>query len=110
MLEYEATVIYNKASNLPKPDNFSLYAGCLPIVDLLLERGSDINAVCAEGKTALHYATQMGHVEVVDQLFNYGADALVNTEDLAKWSPLHFAAERGSLTLVKKYIEVRNGL
>ena len=86
---------------------WSFFAGCLPIVDLLLDKGCEIGAVCVEGKTALHCATQMGHVDVVKRLFNHGADEFVNIPDLAKWTPLHFAAERGSLTLVTMYIEVR---
>ena len=80
--------------------------GCLPVVDLLLDKGSDISAVCVEGKTALHCATQMGHVEVVKRLFNHGAEKLINIEDRAKWTPLHFAAERGSLILVNLFIQV----
>ena len=44
------------------------------IVQLLCERGADVNTKDKEGNTALHYAAQHGHVEVVKLLLKEGAN------------------------------------
>ena len=44
---------------------------------LLLSRGADVNAVQAEGVTALHEAAQSGDVEMIRALLAAGADARI---------------------------------
>jgi ankyrin repeat protein len=46
----------------------------LPVVDRLLERGSDPNAARKDGGTALMKAAQGGHLPVVDRLLEPGVD------------------------------------
>ena len=45
------------------------------MVDLLIERGADINARDASGSTPLYEAAAWGRLEVVDLLLRKGADA-----------------------------------
>lgn len=48
--------------------------GYLPIVQMLLERGIDINARDNNGWTALHLAAERGQQQVVKLLLDRGAD------------------------------------
>ena len=41
---------------------------------LLLERGATINAFDKRDRRALHWAAYMGHVDVVRELLNHGAE------------------------------------
>lgn len=54
----------------------------------------DINALNAEGLTALHSASMLGHLEIVDFLLRQNADPNVRTPKL-KYNSLHFAAGKG---------------
>jgi len=49
------------------------YYGALEIVRLLLERGADVEAKKNDGKTALQYAAQEGHDEIVKLLREHGS-------------------------------------
>ena len=84
----------------------NLAIGCLEIVELLLGEGDDVNAECADKKTALHYAAQMGHEAIVNRLLSVNGKELVNCPDIDSWTPLHYAAEHGSLQLVHTFLEV----
>ncbi|THD21293.1 putative Ankyrin repeat-containing [Fasciola hepatica] len=52
---------------------FACYHGHLALVDTLLRRGADINAKDQNGWTALHWAAQRCHADVVELLLDYGA-------------------------------------
>lgn len=47
----------------------------LRLVDLLLDRGADVNARRRDGMTALHAAAYRGHLRVIRRLIERGADA-----------------------------------
>ncbi len=47
--------------------------GHLPIVELLLKAGADINIQSKNGNTALIIASQYGHLAIVEALMNAGA-------------------------------------
>ena len=53
-----------------------------------ISRGANVNAKDDHGRTALHYASWCGHIEVVKYLVDSGAD--VNAEDIGQWTPLHY--------------------
>lgn len=76
------------------------------MVELLLEEGDDPGQRCVDGKTPLHYAAQMGHEAVATRLLAAAPEKLVNATDSADWTPLHCAAECGSLPLVAAFLEV----
>ncbi len=46
----------------------------LEFISSLLARGADVNAVDAEGRSALHYAAQHGDIELAELLLAHGAD------------------------------------
>ena len=49
--------------------------------------GIDVDSREDIGQTALHIALQEGHLPVIEQLINYGAD--VNAKDNNGFTPLH---------------------
>ena len=54
-------------------------SGHLEIIQLLLERGADINTRDRKGKTALHLAAKSGHLDITKLLLERGADASIAT-------------------------------
>lgn len=71
--------------------------GHVAVVELLLERGADINKTIessfgSEG-TALHVAVNWGHIDVVRLFLDSGADP--NLVDRQAGPPLHIAIFRG---------------
>jgi ankyrin repeat protein len=65
------------------------------------ERGVD--AVDAEGRTALHHASASGRVEVVRLLLDKGADK--DKEDHELWRPLHYASAMGHAGVVRLLLD-----
>lgn len=78
-------------SNSPAPGPIS--QGCLEVLDLLLERGADVNACNKWRETPLLIAANNGHVDAVKRLLESGADPSLCSE--AGWSALTFAAHKG---------------
>ncbi|KAF3934412.1 Ankyrin-2 [Dactylella cylindrospora] len=57
----------------------------------LVSRGASVNESDTKGKTALHYATQEGHIEIVQFLIDEFAD--VNAKDYEDRTPIFGVAE-----------------
>ena len=70
---------------------------------LLNTAGMDVNAVDNFGQTALKWATQESHEEIVQVLINAKAD--VNAADDIGWTPLMSAAFRGNTQIVQALID-----
>lgn len=75
------------------------HAGNLKVVEFLIERGANVGAVDAGGKTALHWAALRDHAEVVGVLIKSGAD--VNAVDDSKATSVSLAARTGSVDALK---------
>lgn len=80
-------------------------AGRLDVVDVLITRGSDVNAICKsvwESGTPLHLAAWGGHVTIVKRLIAAGArlDLLNNQGEL----PLHRAVLGGNREVVESLL------
>lgn len=58
--------------------------GNLGLVELLLGKGANINAVSNDGVTALMAATLEGHKNIVQYLLLNGADGVDKAHELAK--------------------------
>src|SRR5207248_8463147 len=73
-------------------------------VAALLDRGADVNAKGAYGTTALAFAADKGHVEVVKLLLRHKAD--VNTKDtFYKAAPLDWAMMHDRADIIKELVE-----
>ncbi|SAM03201.1 hypothetical protein [Absidia glauca] len=77
-------------------DNGSAVIGCAKKNDLtgvreaVKEAKEPVNSVDAEGLTALHHASDRGYPDMVQLLFDLGADANARTTDTLE-TPLHYA-------------------
>lgn len=69
-----------------------------------LHNGTDVNTTFPiVGTHALMVAAAFGHVDTVRVLIDTGAD--VNAQDLTGWTPLHAAAFKGNLQIVRLLLE-----
>jgi ankyrin repeat protein len=69
----------------------------------LIERGADVNALSADGTSALHWAVHLGDEETARLLLRHGAHHdQMNSYGLA---PLHVAAGEGRASLVQILLE-----
>ena len=86
---------------------------CYNIVQLLLNRGTDIEARNLDRETALHIAAKMGHEQIVHLLLDRGAD--IEAKKLNSETALHVAAKMGHEQIVHLLldrgadIEAKNG-
>ena len=62
--------------------------------------------VCVFGATPIYFASQEGHVEVVQYLVATGAD--VNKAKNGGFTPLYIASEKGHDKVVQSLIAVRS--
>ncbi len=64
------------------------------VVDLLIKNGAKVDSKdSGNGWTALLYASENGHAEVVDRLLNAGAS--INARAVLGWTPVILAAKEG---------------
>jgi hypothetical protein len=68
------------------------WRGDIPMMDLLLARGADVNKANALGERALMHAAWRGHADAVKWLVARGAR--INSDPM-RWSALHYAAFAG---------------
>eukprot|EP00435_Cladocopium_sp_Y103_P072762 s30_g41.t1 len=73
-------------------------------VELLLHRPQDPETRDAEGKAALHFAAEEGHLQCVELLLEAGA-RLDLQQELTGTAPLHLAAEQGHLAVVRLLLQ-----
>jgi ankyrin repeat protein len=73
-------------------------------VKAFLDKGTDVNARTQYGATALSYASDKGHVEVVKLLLERGADPDVK-DTFYGATPMSWAAPKGHVEIVRLLIE-----
>src|SRR5438105_4781685 len=80
--------------------------GDVAAVRALVQKGADVNAPQGDGSTALHWAAELGDVEMTKLLLGARAnvDARTRLDDL---TPLHVAAEEGNGPVVRLLLDAR---
>jgi ankyrin repeat protein len=68
--------------------HFASFFGQNDLVEMLLDRGSNINAITKDGRTPLYFACRGGKTETIYYLLHRGANASIN--DNFDISPLHW--------------------
>lgn len=69
------------------------------IVNLLIKNGSQVNLTDNKGRTALHYAAELGQDDTLDLLLAAGADPNVAEKETGR-TALHLAIENGQFNSV----------
>jgi ankyrin repeat protein len=75
------------------------YENNLPEVRRLLSVGADVNTFDDDDMTPLHWASNRGHIQVIQVLMEHGAD--IEKKDYGGDTPLHMASEGDHLPVVK---------
>jgi uncharacterized protein len=74
----------------------------------LVANGANLEGIDSGGWTALHWAADFGHADIVEILLDSGAE--IEKSDFNGWTALHWAAERGQVeatrVLIKKGADV----
>ncbi|APR98328.1 ankyrin repeat domain-containing protein [Wolbachia endosymbiont of Folsomia candida] len=79
--------------------------GHTKLVDLLLDKGANVNAVENKHRcTPLHLAAMNGHTEVVEFLLGKKAD-VNKVDDKYRWTPLHWAARNGHIKIAELLLD-----
>ncbi|MDG7052918.1 MAG: ankyrin repeat domain-containing protein, partial [Wolbachia endosymbiont of Alcedoecus sp.] len=77
-------------------------SGKWSVVELLLDRGANIDAQDKEGSTPLHFAAQKNNLDMAQFLLNRGAN--IEVQDRRAWTPILYAAQSGKWNVVKLLI------
>jgi len=77
--------------------------GRVEIVDLLLEKGAEVNIRNEGGETPLHYAARHGHVGVMKLLLDYDADPAQKGTGCG--TPMQWAAANGQIQAIKTLLD-----
>jgi ankyrin repeat protein len=92
--------------------HMAAWFGNAEVVDLLVARGIDVNAVAGAGETPLHFAALRGHEKIAETLLKCGATPNVQTTHgptdmfyaqppVVGETPLHLAAAYGHAGIVR---------
>jgi ankyrin repeat protein len=73
------------------------------VVQLLLDRGADVNAADLYRRTPLHCASKNSHLEVVRLLLDQGAN--IDAANREGSTPLHEASQNGDVEIVQRLLD-----
>lgn len=74
-------------------------------LEVLVERGADLNAMDQAGATALHLSVMNENTDAVQTLLSSGRYVDVNLADGQGWTPLRWAAAYGQLRIVQLLLQ-----
>jgi ankyrin repeat protein len=96
----------DRASQNGTPLHHATAAGHKAMVELLLERGADVNAKDGSGGTALHTAAQSGFLSIAQVLLTFKADLNArNSQANKEQTPLHRAVAGGHQVMTEFLVE-----
>ena len=72
------------------------------IIELLLQKGADINKQYVNGNTVLHVAIKKNSPEIIKLLLNKGADIFIENHNI---SPVDFTIQKSNIDIFKIIIE-----
>lgn len=78
-------------------------SGNMTTLNILIERGFDLNLRTDTGACALHFAVIWKHMDAAKLLMEHGAD--VNIQDRYGWTPLHYAVRDHQIETVASLLE-----
>ena len=78
--------------------------GHIPIAELLINNGANINMASSSGFTPLHIAVDQGNVSLVEFLISKEAD--VDAKNAAGLTPLNLAENLFNMTKLDEYAKV----
>ena len=78
--------------------------GDLNKIKILLWAGAQLDDVCHQGKTAVHWALLGKNGDIIDRLLHEDAKKWVNLGDDNNRTPLHYAVEMGELKYIKQLV------
>lgn len=84
------------------PLHYAVSTSNKEIVNLLIDKGANVNVSSNDGSTPLHIAARLGYKEIVELLI--GKDADVNAKNINGITPLHLASQEGYEEIVKLLI------
>ncbi|XP_043694064.1 ankyrin-3-like [Telopea speciosissima] len=112
---WNAFSVLSSRKRMILPNSSALLAGSpsaspnLKEVKRLLDEGMDVNvAACgpkSQGVTPLHLAAHGGHLKVMDELLERGANIDARTKGACGWTPLHNAAKERKREAIRFLVE-----
>ena len=90
-------------TDVTTPLHLATYMGLETVVQVLLEKGANLDAKTREGQTALQLAAAKGHEAITKLLLDRGAEVNEKTKGIA--SALHLATEFGHEAVVRLLID-----
>lgn len=94
LLKADAKLLTAKDDNGLTPLHWAATAGKSLAVELLLNKGADVNAVDAGGRTPLHCAAGNGQKDVIEKLL-LPKGAKIDARDTSDATPLYYAVANG---------------
>ncbi|XP_013410881.1 ankyrin repeat and protein kinase domain-containing protein 1 [Lingula anatina] len=88
-----------------QPVHFAACDGHIPLLQVLLTSGVNVNTLDAEERTPLHWAATFGQHEVAKYLISCGANVNIDAAQNNGFTPLHAAACLGHTKLCKLFLE-----
>ncbi len=83
--------------------------GSREVVKLLIDKGADVNATPRDGWSALMWASQSGHLDIVQALLAKGARATA-TEQVDGRTALMYASDEGHIEVVKSLLNAETNV
>lgn len=105
LLEKDESLLNSLNINNYTPHHFASLIGKYDMIELLLNRGVDIDSLDKHGKAMLHYAVNNKNMEIVNLLIERNATVDIVTRT-SKETPFTIAVAQGWLEGLKRLVEV----